>query len=301
MTNACRVCDKSITQSSSDLTCSVCEQQFHGTCVTAQIDQSASARKWRCSKCDVANQRTDVAKTAPNVNEVLKMVADLKRDFKNFQSGISSTIKRLQAKIAQTLEHFEDQTQKLAQCFEIIADLKKENQMLRGEVDAIKRKQTEQEQLNRFNDIEIRGVPVQPNENLIGIVQCLAMALGSNLIIDENCVVFCYRTLPKTTNQTGTIHVRFNHHIYKKDLLRRRCSIRGFTSRNIQLPVTSNASVFVNESLCPEKRVLFAKTNEIRKQKHYRYLWTRDGKILVRKMESCRAKVINCWADLSTL
>uniref|UniRef100_A0A146LHH6 FP protein C-terminal domain-containing protein n=1 Tax=Lygus hesperus TaxID=30085 RepID=A0A146LHH6_LYGHE len=302
----------------SGITCSECSQCYNGkNAPDVKNDETLeNVPKWKCGKCSkkpLTSSNTVAAtnglklngkkpvRTYPNINDVYSMFMELKKDLKSFQSGLVESIKKLQAKIEANAECFDEQNRKLKQCFETIGSLKKENEELRRDIEVIKKKQTESDQRMRCNDLEIRGIPVQPNENVICILQSLAMALQCRLLIDENCIVFCYRANSKEDGVPGTIFVRFNHHAFKNDLLRRRCAVRGFSSRLMQLPVTSDMSVFVNESLCPERRVLFKKANEIRKQKKYRYIWTREGRILVRQSDKCSVMAINCLADLDKL
>lgn len=231
MTNACRACNKSI--SCNGLTCASCGQCFHGKCVfkAGANELSENAKKWKCGRClkktgvqqapsvqvqarivhaqasndqilvPVQSQAPNaqvqkakkIARASPNVNDIYSMFLELKKDLKSFQTGLVDSIKRLHDKIEANAKSFDEQNKKLSECFEIIRSLKKENEDLRNDIEIIKKRQTEADQKTRQNDLEIRGVPPQPNENVIGILQSLALALRSPLMIDGHCIVFCYR------------------------------------------------------------------------------------------------------------
>ncbi|XP_044581469.1 uncharacterized protein LOC123263018 [Cotesia glomerata] len=60
-------------------------------------------------------------------------------------------------------------------------------------------------------------------------------------------------------------------------------------------------SIYVNEFLLPETHRLLLKTKEKAKNKKYKFAWSRNGKIYMKKDENSERFVINCEADLSRL
>ncbi|KAG8331046.1 hypothetical protein J6590_049483 [Homalodisca vitripennis] len=59
--------------------------------------------------------------------------------------------------------------------------------------------------------------------------------------------------------------------------------------------------VYINEALSSARRRLFAMAREIKRDKQYKYLWVRGGKIFLRKEESGTITKITCQADLEKL
>lgn len=58
---------------------------------------------------------------------------------------------------------------------------------------------------------------------------------------------------------------------------------------------------YVNEHLMPEKKVLFLKAKKFCKENNIKYIWIKDCKILARKSEHTKIKLINNFDDLKHL
>lgn len=59
--------------------------------------------------------------------------------------------------------------------------------------------------------------------------------------------------------------------------------------------------VYINEHLRFELRKLLGMTITEKKEKNWRFAWTRDGKIFARKTESSRALRLACVSDLDKI
>ncbi|KAG8241791.1 hypothetical protein J6590_078901, partial [Homalodisca vitripennis] len=88
-------------------------------------------------------------------------------------------------------------------------------------------------------------------------------------------------------------------HLDKDELLRKRRVRRDFSTRHMNLNV--DKPVYINEALSPARRRLFAMAREIKRDKQYKYLWVRGGKIFLRKEESGTITTVTCQADLEKL
>lgn len=158
------------------------------------------------------------------------------------------------------------------------------------------------DQISLLNDLEIAGIPEAQGENPIHIVSLLATQMG--LSLDERDIVFAERTGAPTSLLASTnpesapatastaaaaaakpprrIVIRFTRRTTRDNYLQAARVRRGITSNNV-LPTGPTNRVYVNERLTKINRQLFAKGREACRRKQWKYCWTRDGQIFVRK------------------
>ena len=61
---------------------------------------------------------------------------------------------------------------------------------------------------------------------------------------------------------------------------------------------TEYGRIYLNENLLQNLKILLGKVNQIRKSKQYKFLWTRNGNIYVRKNENTNVISITRNSDL---
>ena len=61
---------------------------------------------------------------------------------------------------------------------------------------------------------------------------------------------------------------------------------------------TEYGRIYLNENLPQNLKILLGKVNQIRKSKQYKFLWTRNGNIYVRKNENTNVISITRNSDL---
>ncbi len=80
---------------------------------------------------------------------------------------------------------------------------------------------------------------------------------------------------------------------------RRREKKRDFSTRHLGFAMDN--PVFLNDSLSPARRRLLAQARQLRKDLGYKYIWLRNGNILLRKEENAPVVEIRTQADLNEL
>ncbi|KAG8250378.1 hypothetical protein J6590_103211 [Homalodisca vitripennis] len=73
----------------------------------------------------------------------------------------------------------------------------------------------------------------------------------------------------------------FVRRLDKEEFLRRRRVKRTLSTRHIG--ATDDRSIYVNESLSPARRALYALARKYQREKNFKFLWVRNGKIFLRK------------------
>jgi len=148
---------------------------------------------------------------------------------------------------------------------------------LNNEIDSLKIKFDELEQYNLRNCIEIKGIPKTVNENCSDIIQ--------SIVTKEN--------------YSGILIAEINS-------LETKNNLRKIKKIKLNANMVANAwpldvKIFCDERLTKLKRLLFAKTRTICKKKQYKYVWTNNAEVLVRKDDGSKIIKIKSELDINNL
>lgn len=137
------------------------------------------------------------------------------------------------------------------------------------------------------NDIEIAGIPEQNHERYIHLALTAASKLGVNL--EERDIVSVERAGPvRRMEEAGSrprprpIVVRLARRAHRDQLLEAARVRRGVTTAGLGVD-SDTQRFYVNERLTHMNRQLFYKARGEALRAHWKYVWTREGKIFVRK------------------
>ncbi|XP_063387069.1 uncharacterized protein LOC134673063 [Cydia fagiglandana] len=140
-----------------------------------------------------------------------------------------------------------------------------------------------------LNDLEITSVPESSGESAVHLVTTLSKKLGVELT--EHDIVDAARVGRAPQLQEGIqgpvgrprpLVVRLARRAVRDRLLQAARVRRGATTEGTGIPGRT-CSFYVNERLTPHNRRLFYKARELKQQRSWRYVWTRDGKIFARQ------------------
>ncbi|KAJ8889595.1 hypothetical protein PR048_009095 [Dryococelus australis] len=148
-----------------------------------------------------------------------------------------------------------------------------------------------------YVQINIPNGAVSKDENNAEIVVKLGKHLGVD--IEHQQTDACHRMLSRSKEFPPILLVKFCSKEMKNVLLSAKKKTRNLESTDIGMNASSRM-VYLNEHLSPNNRILFKKTMEL-KQHGFKYVWTKDCMILVRKNEAASVKHIATNEDLQQL
>lgn len=165
------------------------------------------------------------------------------------------------------------------------------------------------EQQLLVNGIDIVNVPT-----LHSGVSCNDIALkvfreGLNLNVNERDIDQCYMKKIKLAKPTANgnvitkniLHVRLASNLCKEKIMKaKRDKREPLTTHQVSADATLE-KMYINESLSHETRRLFKTATTMKTTKNYKYVWTRNGTIYMRKKEGDNSVRINCFADFLKL
>lgn len=306
----CKVCLKAIKSNQFKVKCSDCPDEFHGKCVNPPMTSedikflNEEGNAWRCDSCKQtrrASMRLEYGSTEAGVTleMIMNMLKEIKDQQKKSTTDFNTSYEALHNEVEENTKTLKQGMENIEKYMKEIDQLKSENTALKSKVANLEARMDEMENYSRRNCLEIQGVPEEKDEVVTEVVKKIGKALKVN--IEESMIDVCHRFGRRTAKQTPRgIMVKFVRRTDKELLMNRRRERRGdFSTRHLDLP--TDTPVYLNDSLSPARRWLFAKARQFKKEKHYKYIWLRNGNILMKKEDGSETMEIKTEADLSEL
>ncbi|XP_045450021.1 uncharacterized protein LOC123658719 [Melitaea cinxia] len=191
-------------------------------------------------------------------------------------------------------------------CAETTKQLEIENVVLKGKVHDLEARLAQVEQDARQNNLEIHCLPEHKQENLINTVFQLARVVSSPLT--DGDILSCNRVQKFNPNSKTprTVICRIPSKLKRDNLL---AAVLSYNKANPKQKLNTKllgfgdaeSPVYVSEHLSPTNKSLHAAARIRAKEKLYKFVWVRNGKIFVRKNESAPALVITRMDALKKL
>lgn len=211
------------------------------------------------------------------ITSIKSDIAQVKNDLTDLKITLNTKCDELQGQVCT----IEDKIAELEQCKSELRDLKTE---LKGIHSAL----SINEQQRFLKDIEITGVTEHPNENLPHTAATLASALGVKL--DPRDLDDIRRVGPKggksgKDDRPRPVIITFTRREARDQILRAAKARRGLTTDKIEIPGNSR-KIFINEHLTKENRILFSKARTASSNLKFKYVWTNNGNIFLRRSDT---------------
>ncbi|XP_047028399.1 uncharacterized protein LOC124636372 [Helicoverpa zea] len=172
--------------------------------------------------------------------------------------------------------------------------LQKEKQIYRDCLQTLEMKVEDLQQLSRPSCIEIRNIPLKDNEHAKDLSEIVAhVSAAVNLPLKASDIRDVYR-LPGKPGTLRPVVAEFTS-VETKNLLL--SSVRSYNNKQPKESRLSTANIgvlgdhrplYVSEYLPASSRKLFFAAREFAKLNEYKYCWTVNGNILLRKKEGVR-------------
>nr|XP_049697147.1 uncharacterized protein LOC126054687 [Helicoverpa armigera] len=189
---------------------------------------------------------------------------------------------------------------------ETIKQLKMDNESLKKCVTDLSVRVNMLEQFSRQDNIEVNGIPENKSENLLSTIMQLGNAISYNLQENDILHFSRIRKLDSQSDRPRSVVVKLRSSRVRDEIL---ASVIKFNRAHPRDKLNSThlgyggtkKPVFVSEHLSPINKAIHAETRKIARAKGYKYVWVRDGRILVRKDDGSNAKQIKSLDAISLL
>ena len=174
--------------------------------------------------------------------------------------------------------------------------LKSQNGLLQNQVNDLQRQINSIDQYLRVDNVEVVGLP-EPAEDQT----------------DEDSLVEVFNQLDHGfTEPFSSYDINISHVVPSRRRDGKRVVVCKFMTRKSKIAVLeakkfkkdlkyNNNLIFINEHLSPHNRKLFALASEKKHSLEYKYLWTKNGTIFMRKNDSTQSIIINDEDDIYNL
>lgn len=205
---------------------------------------------------------------------------------------VYATSREMKAYFQKMMEKMGEIAAKLEGALEENRKLRKDAERRDKEINNLQMKVELLEQRSRINNLEIVNLPVTPNENPVEIVKSLAQCVGVE-IRDED--IQAVHRVPRYDKKGKNMVVQFCSR-WKKNIILQACAdFRKRNNNKITAKDINNSlpdqAVYVSEHLTPKNKILLRKTKQRIRDIGWKYSWTRDGAIYVRKDEQDRRRI----------
>jgi len=279
---ACFECGDTSLDPTEVVVCKKCSGAYHYFCCgfreASFKNLSKSDKKaWVCKKCKSA------ASTDVNLQqEILKELKEIRKSIEYNSSTIEDLVKSnedLKADIREIKNHNQN--------------LKEDMCKLNKELQSAKKDIIDLKQYSRRLNTEIANFPETENEDINCIIDKFMDIIGVDL--KDNLVAY-HRVPTMNKSKIKPIIIKFNTVLAKSNFMEK--SKRQNIMANQINSSLSAVPVYINDHLCPELKQLLYKCKVFKKEKNYKFVWTKSGKIFIRKQEGSKIHVINSDSDL---
>lgn len=240
------------------------------------------------------------------MNTQLKILQDGQTTSANVMHGMNEKLSALQSLSSTVTEH----DNRIETVEQLTSRLENKIQILTHRLDNL-------DQISNINSIQINGVPITSNENLQEILNKIGILIGVNCanvihrIERVNSHVQSRGFTQQNNERTTSIDVRvtpiiatFNNKDEKNIFLTAFRKFKfmytehlGFVNQNREV----KDRIFIFELLSPILKRTYVQAKLFQKANNYKYLWTKDGKIFLRKSDNSRIIRVFTNTDLSKI
>lgn len=308
----CNKCTSNIGTNKPGLQCDgFCKLFYHAKCVNISAKQLAVLNEgaeagvsWLCDSCRTTGNNDCPGQSEGKLNTqtqdaLLNTLLDLKSEIRAVRTEQAELLTSVQF-CSDKISDFEAKLLKIDEYMSKTDHLAIENSNLKKDISMLNYKLSEIEQFSRINNVEIQGVPVKQNENIINIIQQIGDYIGVN--IEQNKIEFAHR-VNTSTNVHKNIVVKFTTR-HDKDCFLSASKTKRLTTRNnsqgLNVPNIS-VSLYINEHLTQTNKILYKEVRTAAKTKNYKFVWIKNGNIFVRKNETSRITHIKNSEQINNL
>lgn len=302
MENVCPSCSEQVKRTELKLDCSECKYNYHllpcsGVSEATFISKGNALRKsWKCQTCKTAKSRgiqsakeENAPEEIPNITVMLSAInakLDSLMSLKETVGGIEKSMQEMSDKYEEVLREMKEHSKEMKQLKKRVERLERTDAEM--EIKTLRQQVNDLEWRGRKLNLEFHGIPRTDNEDLLVKVNEIARKLAvPDLTMNEVAAV---HRLPCKPDKTPGIIVRFVHQTTKDQWLNKRSALKK-----------GKDNAYILENLTTHDRALLREAKEWSKETNYKYVWYRNGNVLVRKKERDQVHVIRSLDDLHKL
>lgn len=221
---------------------------------------------------------------------------EIRTEFKGDIDSLTESVDFLANKYDDFVEEFKKEKEENKKRHERIKKLEEENAQLWKKVEEVKLNLNDLDQYHRKRHFEIHGVEERDDENLYEILADMAKML--QLEYNSKEVEAVHRIQTRNQKKRNPIIVSFLRRKVTEAWLTKRKT--GLQSKNL-VTESDEEEIYINENLTIYTKDLFWKARQANRDRNYKYVWVRNGKIFAKKTADSEAKQIRTEEDINKI
>ncbi|XP_037299142.1 uncharacterized protein LOC119190732 [Manduca sexta] len=219
---------------------------------------------------------------------------------------ISQQINEFKESLSFFNDKFESVMTNLRESTATIDRLQSDNAELKSTVKDLSVRLNLAEQHLRDSNVELHGIPEHRGENLVNCLTQLCTTVGAAVTENDFTQVTRVAKLDKDSTRPRTVIAKLRTPRQRDILL---AAVYNFNKKNPESKLNSQNlgiggkifPVFVAEHLTPSNKSLHAEARKKAKESNYKYVWVRNGRIYVRKDDTCQALLIRSTESIKLI
>lgn len=318
----CHGCSKVINKKSTVLECSRCQKVVHATTICSGLSskqlsslKAAENLEWTCNECNQNSSRRKSFVTLADYDDeddeeviaagasfdMKQVMQDLRKEVRNIVTqeirAVTTSLQYCSEKVDEFMECIDALTNKMKDMEKKITHLDSQNRSCLLKIEFMEQRNVELEQQLLGDHVEISGIPDSNDIDLPKMVEKVADKLGAPI-----GDILSVKRLPSRRTGFGSVHVRVRQESTRQHLI---SAARGTTITAKELmPNLSGApaaeKIYVREALTSYLKNLLWQSKQDLKD-IYKFIWIKEGKVLVRKNENAKVLKIRTKYDIQNL
>lgn len=291
----CQVCNKTFDRYPIKhvLQCSSCNLFYHTECTKVRNPEKLkNVRRalWKCESCPDSDEEA-AAEGGEEVADLKTMLQSVMKKQDTLLSQNKDMMKKLQK-----MDNLEVLVREYKEALDVkVEQLEAENKSLRSYTEKLEERIEDLEQRSRICNIEITGLPETKGEDPVLAAAKIGETLG---IPNAREKILVAHRVPSTRSPKPLI-VNLATRVDKVNWLQKYKNTR-LTCKQVS-PSLPDTRLYLNEHLAPHNKKLLKETKDFAKEKNFKYVWVREGKVFLRKAEGHKIFKIRCESDLLKL
>lgn len=312
MAGNCGVCGESCEVNPDSVKCAgSCDTFFHLSCISVDGKTRGSKKDYMCEKCKRGKSTSslDSSKSTPGTVLTKEFLVKM---FEAFKTEVFGELKNygkelidfrgamdfFSGKLDDTNKHLEESNKNYNEMKKEVEELKQKNLKLTLEMKETQIRLRNMEQYSRKCNVEISGIPLSNNEDVISVVEDVGKAIGVPLRREE--VAAAHRVPSFRKGRMPPLIVQFSSRITRDQWITKAKGRRDLTADNINKNFP-RSRVFISEHLTPETKVLLTRTKDKCRELGWRYVWCKEGKVFCRRDDGERCVRVDSLDDVAKL
>jgi hypothetical protein len=288
----CSKCNEILPQNGDHIFCTGCSTDFHFECsgVRESTYRNMSIQKkneWRCMSCRTGKSRTNstssteasnLQETILQINKKLEILLEVNNKVEDVQKHISA--------ITEEMKIYKE---KVTQLESIIQTKEKK-------IEELESRMLSMEQYSRRKNLEIIGLNKMKDENLEQAFENMCHKLEIDDITRKD-IETIHRVPNKDPKKEYVIVQMKTQQARNRMLMKNKIEIRN---RDIWKN-NDDTKIYIKENQSKDFKKLFWEIKLAAKEKGFKFIWSRNGRILIRKDERSRIICLRGIKELQTI